>query len=138
MHLHAHADASRVLIAGQLSTFLAWFLRSKSGTPDIFPDIRIDYFAAVYSETDVLDAALGFYHALAESIDAVRAIVAASSFDREVLVVSGETGRGQQMIGGRGTLAERGRSRAGWTRTLPPGGGTRHNRRPHPIVGYRG
>jgi hypothetical protein len=35
---------------------------------------------------------------LAESIDAVRAIVAASSFDREVLVVSGETGRGQQMI----------------------------------------
>jgi hypothetical protein len=98
MHLHAHADASRVLIAGQVSTFLAWFLRSKSGTPDIFPDIRIDYFAAVYSETDVLDAALGFYHASAEPIDAVRAIVAASSFDREVLVVSGETGRGQQMI----------------------------------------
>jgi pimeloyl-ACP methyl ester carboxylesterase len=98
MHLHAHTDAARVLIAGQLRAFLAWFLRSKSGTPDIFPDSRIDYFAAVYSETDVLDAAFGFYHALAESIDAVRATVAASSFDREVFVVSGETGRGQQMI----------------------------------------
>jgi microsomal epoxide hydrolase len=80
MHLHAHTDAARVLIAGQLRAFLAWFLRSKSG------------------ETDVLDAAFGFYHALAESIDAVRATVAASSFDREVFVVSGETGRGQQMI----------------------------------------
>jgi pimeloyl-ACP methyl ester carboxylesterase len=43
MHLHAHTDAARVLIAGQLRAFLAWFLRSKSGTPDIFPDSRIDY-----------------------------------------------------------------------------------------------
>ncbi|MBN9098231.1 MAG: alpha/beta hydrolase [Pseudonocardia sp.] len=98
MHLHAHTEAARVLIAGQLRTFLAWFLRSKTGTPDIFPDSRIDYFAAVYSERDVLDAALGFYHALPESIAVVPAIVAASRFDREVFVVSGETGRGQQMI----------------------------------------
>jgi pimeloyl-ACP methyl ester carboxylesterase len=98
MHLHAHADALRVLVGGQLRTFLAWFLRSKSGTAGVFPDSRIDHFAAVYGEPGVLEAASGFYRALAESIDAVRAVAAGSGFDGDVFVVSGETGRGRQMI----------------------------------------